>query len=118
MSKYGTTRRKRGFHHQLLKNTKPKTNKPRLPGRRVREIRKLDVPPTTKKLKQIHSHQAFEKEMVLGFNFISTIQAQNTWNVDTSVRKVSPSRKPIKEHTPKKDINLDGKNLGPSSGRG
>ncbi|GKC28953.1 hypothetical protein Tco_1036247 [Tanacetum coccineum] len=106
-------REKRGFHRQLLKTTKPKTNKPRLPGRRVREIRKLDVPPTTKKkLKQIHSHRAFEKEMVAGFNSISIIWAQDTWNVDASVRKIGHSRKLIKEHTPKKDINLDGSNLG------
>nr|GFB14804.1 hypothetical protein [Tanacetum cinerariifolium] len=109
---------KRGVPRKLLKTTKSKTNKPCLPGRRVRDIRNLDAPPTTKKLNQIHSHQAFKKEMVVGFNSISTIRAQDTWNVDAYVRKVNPSRKLIKEHTPKKNINLDGKNLGPSSGGG
>nr|GEW14358.1 hypothetical protein [Tanacetum cinerariifolium] len=106
---------KSGFPCKLLKTTKSKTNKPHLLGRRVRDIRNLDAPPTTKKLNQIHSHQAFEKKMVAGFNSISTIRAQDTWYVDASLRKVSPSRKLIKEHMPKKNINLDGKNLGPSS---
>nr|GEY32241.1 hypothetical protein [Tanacetum cinerariifolium] len=110
--------KKEAFHASLLNTTKSKTNKPRLPGRRVRDIRNLDAPPTTKKLNQIHNHQAFKKEMVAGFNSISTIRAQDTLNVDASVRKVSPSRKLIKEHRPKKNIILDGKNLAPSSGGG
>ncbi|GKD47746.1 hypothetical protein Tco_1276722 [Tanacetum coccineum] len=111
---------KRGFQRELLNPTKSETNKLSLPRRRVRKRRNLDTPPTSKKLKQIHGQRAFKEEMITRFNSIPTIRAQDTRNVNTSIRKVGSGRKLIKEHSPKKDISLYRNKCGPSGwgGRG